>query len=117
MTDILYTLFHLQGNQDWQPPVNVFESEDEFVIEMEVAGIDKEQLRVVFEEGVLSISGTRKRCPQTRSYICCQLEMEYGNFYRYIRFDTPVVETEIDARCDKGILTIHVPKRKIMGRT
>ena len=111
MTDIFYTLFHLQGNQDWQPPVNMFESENEYWIEMELAGMEKDQIKVVFEDGVLSISGTRKRDDQTRQYICCQLEMEYGAFYRFIQFDSPVDPAQIEAHYDKGILDIRVPKK------
>jgi HSP20 family protein len=111
VTDIFYTLVHLQGDQDWQPPVNMFESDEEFWIEMELAGIEKEQIKVVFEDGVLSISGIRKRCSQTRNYICCQLEMEYGTFYRFIRFDTPVEPSQIEAHYDRGILDIRVPKK------
>lgn len=111
MTDIFYTLVHLQGNQDWQPPVNMFESDEEFWIEVELAGMEKEQIKVVFEDGVLSISGTRKRCTRTGNYLCFQLEMEYGNFYRFIRFDSPVESSQIEAHYDKGILDIRVPKK------
>ena len=111
MTDIFYTLVRLQGDQDWQPPVNMFESDVEFWVEMELAGMEKEQIKVVFEDGVLSISGTRKRCSQTRNYICCQLEMEYGTFYRFIRFDAPVEPSQIEAHYDRGILDIRVPKK------
>ena len=115
MTDIFYTLVHLQGDQDWQPPVNVFESEEEFWIEVELAGMEKDQIKVVFEDSVLSISGTRKRCTQTKNYICCQLEMEYGMFYRFIRFDSPVAPSQIEAHYDKGILDIRVPKKVKCG--
>ena len=111
MTDIFYTLVHLQGNQDWQPPVNMFESDEEFWIEVELAGMEKDQIKVVFEDGVLSISGTRKRCARTGNYICFQLEMEYGTFYRFIRFDSPVEPSQIEAHYDKGILDIRVPKK------
>ena len=111
MTDIFYTLVHLQGNQDWQPPVNMFESDEEFWIEVELAGMEKDQIKVVFEDGVLSISGTRKRCSRTGNYLCFQLEMEYGTFYRFIRFDSPVESSQIEAHYDKGILDIRVPKK------
>ena len=115
MTDIFYTLVHFQGNQDWQPPVNMFESDEEFWIEVELAGMEKDQIKVVFEDGVLSISGFRKRCTQTQDYICCQLELEYGNFYRFIKFDSPIEPSRIEAHYDKGILDIRVPKKTKFG--
>jgi len=37
--------------------------------------------------------------------------MEYGAFYRFIRFDSPVDPSQIEAHYDKGILDIRVPKR------
>jgi len=80
VTDIFYTLVHLQGNQDWQPPVNMFESDEEFWIEVELAGMEKDQIKVVFEDGVLSISGTRKRCSRTgMSSLFCILQCEKSN--------------------------------------
>lgn len=115
MTDIFYTLFRLQGDQDWQPPVNMFESDREFWIEVELAGMEKDKIKVKFEDGVLTISGTRMKGHQTQNYICCQLEMEYGAFYRFIRFDVPVEPTQIEAYYEKGILDIRVPKKLKSG--
>ena len=115
MTDIFYTLVRLQDNQDWHPPINMFESDEEFWIEVELAGMEKDKIKVVFEDGILSISGIRKRCSQTRNYICCQLEMEYGTFYRFIKFDSPVDSSQIEAHYDKGILDIRVPKKVKFG--
>ena len=115
MTDIFYSLFRLKGDQDWQPPINMFESEKEFWIELELAGMEKELIKVVFEDGVVSISGTRKRGIQTQGYVCCQLEMEYGIFQRFVRFDTPIEGTKIEAHYDKGILDIRVPKKTAVG--
>jgi HSP20 family protein len=111
VTDIFYTLFRLQGDQDWQPPVNMFESDKEFWIEVELAGMEKDQIKVEFEDDVLSISGVRKRGLQMQSFICCQLEIEYGTFYRCVRFDAPVDAAKIEACYEKGILEIHVPKK------
>ena len=111
MNDIFYTLFRLQGEQDWQPQINMFESERELWIEVELPGMERDQIKVVFEDGALTISGTRRKGPQTQDYICCQLEIEYGTFYRFIKFDTPIDPVHIEARYEKGILDIRVPKK------
>lgn len=111
MTDIFYTLLRLQGDQDWHPPINMHESEDEFWIEVELPGLEKEHIKVVYENNILSISGIRTRSSMAPKYICCQLELEYGAFYRFIRFDTPVIAEKIEAKYERGILDIHVPKK------
>lgn len=111
MNDIFFTLFRLQGEQDWQPQINMFESDQELWIEVELPGMEKEQIKVVFEDGALTISGIRRKGPQTQDYICRQLEIEYGSFYRFINIDMPVDQEHIEARYEKGILDIRVPKK------
>ncbi len=111
MTDIYYTLLRLQGDLDWQPAINMFESEEEFWIEVELPGIEKHQIKVVYENNILTISGIRNKTNIPANYICCQLEMEYGTFCRLIKFDSPVEPTKIEARYEKGILDIRVPKQ------
>ena len=47
MNDFFYTLFRLQGEQDWQPQINMFESELEVWIEVELPGMDKDQICIL----------------------------------------------------------------------
>ena len=89
------------------PAHDVIENDDEFIIEMELAGVKKEDINIDTEDGVLTIETERKR-DETLKYN--RKEMYGGKFKRsFILPDNTSVD-EIKATLSDGILRLTIPK-------
>ncbi len=93
----------------WHPPTDVCETEDEFVITCELAGIRKEDIRIQLLDDVVQISGTRiEKRPIARA-IFHNLEINYGPFERNIRFPKRFLGAEPRASFNEGVLCVKIP--------
>ncbi len=101
-----------QADQCFHPPMDIFETETQLVIILEIAGLKAEEIRVVFDKGLLLISGQRRESrsvPKTRLH---QMEIDYGDFERTLRIPFSLKADEIKASYREGFLTITAPKVK-----
>ncbi len=101
-----------QSDQCFHPPMDIYETEKDLVVVMEIAGMRTEDIHVLFEKDLLSITGKRTEAspaPKTRLH---QMEIDYGDFERTLRIPFPLQVDEIRAAYRQGFLIITVPKRK-----
>jgi HSP20 family protein len=91
------------------PPMDVCETEDAYLLEMDLPGVPADQVQVELMGDELLITGGR---PQAASSDRCYLrvEREFGNFQRRIRLTSPVEKDHIEAHYQGGVLSIAVPK-------
>lgn len=101
----------------WRPMVDVHEDEQSYVIDAELPGLRREDVRINFQDGVLAISGERNYGYEKKEgenggkeRNCHRLERFYGKFHRTFTFPSAVNADGIRAKFDNGILTITVPK-------
>ena len=96
---------------EYHPAIDVFETDDNVEIVVDVAGIAPEALRVVFRAGVLLIAGEKApsiaRTPQTFHLV----EREFGRFARGVRLTGAFDLQASRASVRDGALTIVLPKR------
>ena len=96
----------------WTPPVDVLERKDRIVLTAELPGFTEEQIRLRFEDGVLTLDGERrfeKEVDEAR-YHC--VERSYGRFSRSFRLPANVDEEAISATFVNGLLVVELPKRE-----
>lgn len=107
--------FGFSGSGSGHPAIDVYESESEVLVYMDVAGVDPEKLSVVLERERLTVSGERE-FPVLD--LCCihQLEIDYGPFQRSINLPTPVDPDRATSVCRHGLLVVRIPKRITRGR-
>lgn len=101
-----------QPYQSFNPPMDIYETEDHLVVVMEIAGMKTENIHVTFEKETLSISGARTEpssLPKTRLH---QMEIDYGRFQRTLRIPFPLKTDEFKATYRQGFLVVTVPKVK-----
>jgi HSP20 family protein len=67
----------------WEPPVDVYETREEFIIMIALPGVAQEHIRVMLEDDHLIIEGQRNLPASTESHIR-RLEIPYGRFERHI---------------------------------
>lgn len=100
----------------WQPAVDVYESEREFIVYCDLAGVDSNSFSVVVDESHLRISGQRQL--SIHGAIACvhQLEIELGPFNRSVTLPGPVDVDAVRSVYANGILTVFLPKKPMRSR-
>jgi len=94
----------------WHPPVDVVETPNEVIVIMEIAGARKEDITVTLEGDALRISGTRclpKDIDVTRLH---RVELDFGEFERFLRLPGPLNGKKISAAYRDGFLKVVIPK-------
>ena len=93
----------------WRPPTDIYETEENFIIKVEIAGMREEDIEVAVENNLLLISGVRSDVPEQRAYYH-QMEIQSGKFE--IKAEIPIgVNVEQAAALYKdGFLTVTLPK-------
>ena len=95
----------------WNPAVDVAEENDKIVVKVEVPGVNEKDLRVSFEDGLLTISGERQfERKDERNYH--RIERSYGSFTRTFSLPRSVKADEIVANYRNGVLEIEIPKKE-----
>lgn len=94
----------------WLPPLDMREDKDNFIVSVELPGMKKEDIQVMVHEGVLTISGERKREYQVEDEGVYRSERYYGKFHRTVTLPKPIKEDQIKATYKDGVLTIILPK-------
>jgi len=104
--------FSLQNftQSDWMPPVDINESDKEFLITVEVPQIDKDDIKIQVQNGMLNISGERKYENEDKK--AHRIERFYGSFQRSFKLPDNVKEDMIDADHKNGVLYLTLPKTK-----
>ena len=95
----------------WKPPMNIYETPDEVVVYVEVAGMKKSGISITYRDGCLHISGFRKDRSPERVITLHRMEMDNGRFLRKIKINIPIIVEGIEAEYRNGILRITLPKR------
>ncbi|MBU1298397.1 MAG: Hsp20/alpha crystallin family protein [Bacteroidetes bacterium] len=98
------------GGGSFSPRINVFEDEKNLVIEAEIPGMEKNEVKVTLHNDVLTISGERKRETKTEKENYFHLESCYGSFNRSINLPVEVDGERVEASFKNGLLKIQLPK-------
>ena len=94
----------------WVPPVDIFERQDHLVIRVEVPGVQKEDMDVRIENGVLTLHGERKAEKEIKDENAHLMERVYGRFTRSFSLPTTVDAAKVTATYKDGVLEVTVPK-------
>jgi len=100
------------GTSTWIPAVDIRETSNEVRLDVEVPGMHPEDVEVTAENGVLTVRGEKRSErkegeEQSRYHL---VERAYGSFFRSFQLPQGIDESKIQATCDNGILSIHIPK-------
>ena len=95
----------------FSPRVDINEKKDRFEITAELPGVDKKDIQLTLENGMLSIAAeTRQESKDERDGKVIRQERRYGKFLRSFDLGSAVKESDIDAKFKDGVLTLLVPK-------
>lgn len=92
------------------PKLDMAEDEDEVRLSVELPGMDEKDVEVLLSDNVLTIKGEKKAEKETKKEAYAYTERTYGSFHRSIPLDAEVMADKVEARFDKGVLTVTLPK-------
>lgn len=93
----------------WVPPLDVYETEDRYVITAELAGMTTSDIDIVVEDNVLTLRGNRAFYPVAEESFH-RIERRFGPFQRRVALPQGSDTAHIDASMSDGLLTIEVGK-------
>lgn len=96
--------------REFSPELNVIETEGAFQIELDLPGVEKEDIEINLQEGILTIRGERKSRKMEGTESEIRSERFFGSFSRALRLPSEIKEKKIAARLEKGVLFVELPK-------
>ena len=102
--------FNLPAEKSFIPQVDISETEKAFELSFAVPGIDKKDINIDLNDGVLTVSGERKLHNETNEKNYHSVETTYGSFKRSFQLPDNINADHVDAKYEAGILNIIVPK-------
>jgi len=94
----------------WQPMVDIYDHENEIVLQAELPGMKKEDVHVEIENNMLMLRGEKRREEKVKKGEYFRSERAYGAFTRSFSLPATVDPEKIKAVYKEGILTVRLPK-------
>lgn len=93
-----------------RPTCNISETDDSWMVTVDLPGMKKDDIHVEIRQGELWISGERKELSEDNDKTYHRMESRYGRFQRGIRLGEDLDTDQVDAEYRDGVLRISVPK-------
>lgn len=115
-TDVSRLFNTLLGGEDggelqrWSPAMDLVEGEDHFLLKADLPGLSEEDVAIEVSDNTLRISGERKSEREQKERGWYRMERSFGRFSRSLTLPEGVDADSIDAKFDKGVLEVRIPK-------
>ena len=106
--EILHAVSWQVRSNVWSPPTDVYETEEAYVVRVEIAGMREDDFEILLENNTLLISGSRPDLTERRAYQ--QMEIRFGKFSTALNLPAAVNTDQAQAEYKDGFLTIVLPK-------
>lgn len=98
------------GYDVWAPNTDMVETDNEYIMTVDLPGIPKDDVNISFKDNRLTISGERKKEEKEEKENFMRRERYYGNFVRSFTLPSSVKEDDIKAKYKDGVLTVNIKK-------
>ncbi len=95
---------------DWTPSADISETDTAYLIKAEIPGVNKEDVKVTIENGMLTIQGERKMEKEEKDKKFHRIERSYGSFMRSFRVPDDADESAVKAEFKDGVLNVTLTK-------
>ena len=102
--------FERYTTHEWLPTIDLTETKDKLVVKAELPGLEAKDVELTLTDDVLTIQGEKKEEKEEKDEHHFFVERYSGTFERQIRLPANVKTGKVDAKFDKGVLTITLPK-------
>ncbi len=101
-----------RDGDSFAPALDVHDEESQYVVRVELPGIDAKEVALELDGNLLVLSGTKQEEKSGKEDGTRWTERRFGAFRRALELPAPVVADGVKATADKGVLTITLPKAK-----
>lgn len=101
------------GIKLWAPKTDMTENDDAYLINVDLPGISKKDVKVSYKDNRLTISGERNEKEKEEKDNYLRKERYFGSFVRSFTLPAAVKEDNIKANFKDGVLTVTVPKAEV----
>jgi HSP20 family protein len=98
------------GGKPWNPSVDFTDHGNEYVVKVELPGVEKEDVRVMLHQNILTVSGEKREEKESGGTTHHVVERSYGSFQRSLILPTTVSSDGVDAVFKDGLLTVTLTK-------
>ncbi|MGZ5894160.1 MAG: Hsp20/alpha crystallin family protein [Caldimonas sp.] len=99
----------------FQPRLDIVDDGDALRLTAELPGMEKQDLELIAEDGFLVLRGEKRVDTKQEEKGCYRLERAFGRFQRVLPLPDGVDLEHAEARFDKGVLTLRLPKKAAEG--
>ena len=99
-----------QESSAWSPAVDIYETPDSVVMVAEVAGVPRKEIKVIIDDDVVRIFGSREPSCCSKGARYHRMEMDSGPFVRSFRVQVPFISQKVRAQIEDGLLYVILPK-------
>jgi HSP20 family protein len=101
------------ANQErgWVPAVDIREEDDRFLLSADIPGVERKDVEITLEKGVLTIKGERHAESEEKREGFRRRERVHGTFMRQFTLPDTVNAENISASVREGVLHIEIPKQ------
>lgn len=96
-----------------QPAMNIKETDGKYTIEVAAPGLEKEDFKVSVKDGQLTISAEKESSTEEKKENYARREFSYNSFKRSLMLPDNVLEDQIDASYENGMLNITLNKKEM----
>ena len=96
-----------------RPAMDIYETDDSVVAEMNIPDFDPKKIDVSVEDGVLTVSGSADEEKEEKKKGYWRKEIRRGSFGRTVRLPVAIKENAVEATYEKGVLKIVMPKEEV----
>lgn len=113
--DNLWNRFFEQGpfpktTAEWMPLSDISETKNKIIVKLDIPGLDAQDINVSISGDLLVIKGEKKKESEEKGEHHYRMERYYGAFERSFRLPVEVKADKVEAKVDKGVLKITMPK-------
>ena len=105
-----HSLENGSSRQSYSPLMNVSETESDYLVMMDLPGVEKKDVEVSLKNGILTVLGERKTSEKGDENNLIWHETAYGAFNRSFELTSDIVEEKVKAKFNNGVLNITIPK-------
>lgn len=99
-----------EDNITWSPVTDIYDTEKDYVLKMEIPGFSKEDVDIEFKDNILSVKGNRKENTESNQDSVIRYERRRGGFSRSFKFPRNIDGSKIGASLKEGVLELRVAK-------
>lgn len=97
-------------NAVWMPLTDIYEDNDNYYLKVDLPGIKKDDVKISYADGTLTISGERTEEKETKDKKFHRIERSFGKYYRSFNIPKEIKEDKINAEFKDGQLSVTIPK-------